>query len=368
MCIPLELPALLNKKIHIKLIALLITLLFASCATGDGVVRAQLVSAASERGAILRERYPEQHYLSDIGYGNSREAAELNALVRLAGRFRQSILFDEQTAEQYRQTMGSGGIIVWQEDFDQAGFIKRNITIDELIGVSIIETWEESRGNFLALAVMDKEQAIQAYSGLIQANLARINNLITMPDEEQYSLWGLSRYALAAELADTNVQHGEILLALGSPWRGQLSSGDIFRQNAQRVRNLIPIDVQVYGDREGRIHQAFNGVLHSQGFRTGGTNPRYQLVAAVDIQSINRGGSNNRFPGIEFPDNFFVLIRITVNLMDMTARNVEFSHEFSVESTVVHANQTNAENSAFNEAVDRINREFGNRLQEHLSR
>ncbi|MCL2442628.1 MAG: LPP20 family lipoprotein [Treponema sp.] len=294
-----------------------------------------------------------------IGSGISRSAAERDAIARLAATFGVDIQVDERLRESYRVVTRNGAASwVQYSEFDSE--IRTAVAMNNLIGVEIIEVWNNGRGTNYALAVMNRARARQIYSELIRANHEAIENLLDMSPEESNTLAGFSRYQLAAVFADMNISYGAVLAVLGVPVQG-LIRGENFRREAQEIRANIPIGINVTNDMDARIQDAFARTFADLGFRTGGTNHRYVLNVSVDINFEHRYSQHHD---------------AWINWVYMTLR-AELSD--SITGTVLipysihnlregHVNQRQAEDWVFRNAVAAINREYRDLVSEYLSR
>jgi hypothetical protein len=156
---------------------------------------------------------PEALYLTAVGAGGSRSEAADAALARLAQR----ITVDVEARETARST--------YVADTDDKGISSRqrvqlDRTIDLgtgvlLMGSEVIETWEEPRGGFFALAVLDRAAAAAAYDGLL-SDLADEVREERPAAGEAVSPWSrfvrLSRALRAAE------EHDELLAIRSVVW------------------------------------------------------------------------------------------------------------------------------------------------------
>jgi len=312
----------------------------------------------------VHARFNSVAYLSEMGRGNSRHAAERDALGRLVAIFGQSIHVDERMTELYWEVMGSGVAATWGERIDIEHYFERRADMDDLVGAEIGDFWEDDGGTIFALAVLNRARAVQIYSGRIRANQETINNLTNMPLSERNTFDGFARYQLAAILADMNFSYGEILTVIGAPQYARgLQHGGNFRRDAQEIRRTIPIGINVRNDRGGRIHDAFARVFSELGFMTtsNGSDVRYLL----DVDISMRSGSNFS----QFLGRYITLAHKTLraDLRDTRTEAVFLPFSFT-ESDSSTLNQRDAENRALLLVEQRINNEYRNLLSDHLSR
>ena len=299
--------------------------------------------------------FSENDYLVGVGIGNSRHAAERDALRLLVTRFGLSLEAVEMATTLLRDVVVDGAAS-WTLEADYYSNIMTFVRMDNLMGARIHEYWMHGEGTHYALAVLNRESAIKLYSGIIRANQNIIDNLTSMHETEINTFDGFSRFQLAAVFADTNFAYGAILRVL-DPSQSGIINGDYFRRRAQEIIREIPIGINVRNDRGGRIQGAFAGIFAGFGFRTAGTNPRFVL----DV-NVSTWPDSHRVRGVEL-----AWIEINANLVDTNTRAVLLPYGFNFRSDHPHRTLQGAENLAFNDAVQRIGREYGNLLSNYLA-
>ena len=303
-------------------------------------------------------RFDRQAYLAAVGSGVTRASAERDALGRLAATFCVGIHVDERISESYREVSASGAATVWAHQTHIDSEIRAVVGMDNLIGAEIVDSWNDGRGTVFALAVLNRARAVRIYSELVRANREAIDNLTNMSAAQRNSLEGFSRYQLAAVFADMNVSYGTVLSVLGAPVHG-LTRGDYFRREAQEIRGAIPIGINVRGDRDGRIRDAFAGAFSALGFRIGGPNARYVLDVEISVTldprfSAHHGGWIT-----------WAYKTLRADLRDMATGTVLLP--FTLREREGHLRQSEAEDWVFRRAVETIAREFGPLMSDYLA-
>jgi len=331
--------------------SLCLAFVFASCATA-GAATVPVVTRAIEPGWVTggpHERFSGLVYLTAVGSGDSRQAAEMDAFRQLVSTFGVTVQADIRLAEVYRRT---GAVATHDVAFGQE--IILGTGMDNLIGAEIGDRWEGAgRGNSFALAVLNRERATQIYSDMIRANLETIDSLTNMSPAERNTFSGFSRYQVAAVFADMNANYAAVLSVVGTPVQG-LRSGDDFRRGAQEIAAAIPVGINVSNDRAGRIQSAFARTFSDLGFRTGGANQRYMLDVNLVILPTDHAGQM-----------VFSRMELSANLIDTNTGAVLLPFSFNVREG--HRTQSEAENRVFIAAEQRIDREYGDMLSDYLS-
>jgi len=339
-------------------LGLCLVVLFVACATTGPAVAA---SPEWTRGGA-HAGFGSATHITAVGMGNSRHAAEMDALGRLTLQFGMGIRVDERLRESYWEAMRDGAAATWGQDIALDRDVVVAGGIDNLIGAEIGDFWESPDGSSYALAVMNRARTVQIYSEMVRANQEIIANLTSMSVAERNTLDGFSRYQFAAMIADMNISYGAVLSFAGAPQYAQgLRRGDEFRRSAQEVAAAIPIGINITNDRDGRIQGAFSRAFSDLGFRTGGTNQRYMLNVSITAEPEDR-------PPLVRGDTVIVFARmaLTANLVDTSTGAVLLPFSFTQREG--HNTPALAENQTFIRAQQRIDREYSGLLSDYLSR
>ena len=124
-------------------------------------------------------RFDERVYLAAVGMGSSRTIAERNAMSELVSIFGRGIHIDERISLSYQEAVRSGVTVNWSETTTVDQVITSTAGMDLLVGAEIADTYRDSRGNYHAVAVLNRARAVRLYSEMVRANLEAINNLVT---------------------------------------------------------------------------------------------------------------------------------------------------------------------------------------------
>jgi len=338
------------------LFGLCLALVLASCATGGGAPAAAH-RPADDRPEWVRNmsgyRASRPTHMVAVGRGNSRHAAEADALRLLVMEFGVDVQVDSRLVESYREAIRGGAVASWSDTaLDRTIVLEAGV--DNLIGAEIGGFWADGRGSHYALAVMNRERATRIYSEMIRANREIIENLTSLPPAQRNTFDGFSRHQVAAVFADMNVSYGALLSVVGAPQYAQgLRRGDEFRRDAQEIAAAIPVSINVRNDRADRIQGAFARAFSDLGFRTGGASPRYVLDVNVILLPTDHAGAN-----------VFARMELSANLIDTVSGAVLLPYNFNLREG--HRTASEAENRAFLVAEQRIDREYRDMLSDYL--
>ena len=297
--------------------------------------------------------YNRQTYVAAVGSGNSRAAAEKNALGNMIAIFGQSVRLDEKVSQSYQEAVMNGVIASWS-DMAVDSTVISTAGMDSLVGAEIPEAWHNGGGLHYARAVLSKAQAAHIYSGLIRSNQSMIEKLLDMSPAEKNSFEGFARYQLAATMADLSIGYGNLLTVIGAPISG-LRRGEDYRLEAINISREIPVSLNVRNDKAGRIEGAFAGVLAEHGFRSGRAASRYVLDVLVTTTAITIAGNQNAFTRIEvkadLTDTFLGIVLLPFNFNDRQG----------------HITQSEADNRAYAAAERNINAAYSALFGSYLS-
>lgn len=305
-----------------------------------------------------RSVYPENQYISAVGSGDTREAAEKNALGALISIFGQTVKGDTTVSSKYSEAVKSGKIAVSQDtNIDEA--INTSFDLKSVVGAEIKDTWFDKKSTTYAVAVMDKMKASLVYSGLIESNEQTIAKLVAIPDTEKDTLDAYARYDLASAIGDANGQFVNVLSVLNpsaaAAKRGTVSSGDQLRIETLKIAQKIPISVAIEDDRDGRITAAFSAAIAKAGFKSGGVDSRYQLDGKFALSEAVLPNNTNKFA------RFLVDARLTDTLLSTVLL------PYTINGREGHATMFEAENRAVRAAETKIAEDFGQKFSGYLN-
>jgi hypothetical protein len=292
--------------------------------------------------------YPDHLYVSAVGAGADRQAAERNAVASLTSFFKQSVTSRVSMTDSERQVNGSS---FSESNLSQS--VEASATLDKLIGAEVKETWDDTRNRvWYAAAVMEKGKCAALYAAELDKTVRDVKSLIAMPDGVSFEAVAQCKLAQALTVnADT---YALVLSMLGGQDRRQEISALAADVNAAfDEAKSIPVDVRVKGDSNGRIKAAFANAFTAEGFRTGSRNSRFVLEAAMSTVSA--------------PKTAYFNTRYTVDaaLID-TGTGAEL-FTFNIANRESHpAGQEDADNRALIGAQRKIAENFPTALREYL--
>ncbi len=343
-----------------KIICIIAAILLTSCASVPTSGGGKTTAATGKEPAWVsnpRSVYAENQFVSAVGYGTDREAAEKNALGALIAVFGQSVKGETTVSSRYSEAVRSGAVAITEDsDIDRA--VKTSFDLETVVGAEVKDIWFDGNKTTYAVAVMDKMKAALLYSNLLESNEETITKLTKIPADEKNTLDAYARYDLAAAIGDTNGRFLNVLSVLNpaaaAAKRGSVTNGDSLRLEGLRIAQTIPIGIKVENDRDGRIKAAFSSVITGSGFKAGGTDSRYQLDSSFALSDAALPNNPNKF----------VRYLVDARLTDTQRGTVLLP--YSVTGREGHASVTEAENRAIRAAEAKIREDYAKEFSRYL--
>lgn len=241
--------------------------------------------------------FPQSRYMTSVGDAADRTSAGVKAVNALTAIFRQKVT-SATTASKRMERAESSGKVGYTDNAQLDQNVKQQVNEEDIIGVKISLWWYDGKSTWYALATLDKPEASDIYSKMMEQNSAEIHALINnIPKEDAYSFDAYERYDFACEIAAVNDRYMERLQVIdpvkADSMRGSLVSLKQLKKDMIDLAQHIPVRMEITGDDTGRVSGAFADVLADNGFRTGNAgNERYALSGSVTLtRSQNQEGT-----------------------------------------------------------------------------
>ena len=232
--------------------------------------------------------YPPESYIVHVGQGATKDEAQLAAVTGVAAVFSQDVRSTTRASKRMSEAAQSGKVAQTSVDSSISRDVQSGVDAENLIGVQIAGFWEDGKGCFWAIAVLDKKKASGIYQQMIRKNAQEIAHLVDIDtrDADYYSFETYARYDFAREVAGQNealLSRLQVIdLNAARQFEGSFPSSRSLRGEAAGVARMIPVYVEVSGDETGRLKAALEGVFSSAGFRTSDIKmERYVLKASA---------------------------------------------------------------------------------------
>lgn len=346
-----------KKIISVLMLAVLaVSVCSAKLAKADGKAKAGKQVPMPAWVNVPSSVYPSGTYIAAVGSARDRASAEVKAVQAVAAVFKQKIDSTEKASNRMIQARNDGTVATAQlAEFDQQ--VLRYVNADDLIGIEIKEFWnDEKNSTWYAIAVMEKSKAASLYSDLIRANISSINRMIGGINENTIDSYAYCDFAV--EVVEKNEDYyarlSVINPAMAEAVKADMVSSKKLRVRAMEIANAIPVCVVIENDVDGRLAQAFAGVLKGIGFKTT-FNPgvRYMISGKVSFEESKT------------TDNTNVRCRYSLDsyMTDtVTGRNVI---PFTISGRESHTSYSEAKVRAVREIEKKITAEFGETLRNY---
>jgi hypothetical protein len=246
-------------------------------------------------------RYPAAHYLAAVGSGDSRRAAEDNAVAGLARIFESKIDAEETLVEQYRELMGSSG-----NRFEARSAMDQRVRIrarQELLNVQFGECAIDPMGRAYIIAFMERRPTSAVYAKRIQENEDAVRRFVARADGAGDAAHRYAYRQAAWVVARANqgyLQQLDILETGKSTQRNPGYTVDGLLTAAQEAARALRVAIAVDGDQDGALLAAVTATITGLGFSVVDENAAWQLNASLRVEPVNLARADAQFVRYEY--------------------------------------------------------------------
>ncbi len=211
--------------------------------------------------------YPDEMFLSAVGSGDTRAAAEQNAAAGIAQIFEARVSVDMRTAERYQELVsGSSTLTESEVQLTQSVSIRSDQT---LLNIQYGESFTDAMGRVSVIAYLERIPTGRIYADLIQKNGTQVENFRA----ESGAGGDLVRQYAFLSAASVVAANNEVLrdqLRIIAPGFGELAQvgydyDDLLREKADLAARMT-VSVAVDNDEGGRIAGAVREALSEERF------------------------------------------------------------------------------------------------------
>jgi hypothetical protein len=300
---------------------------------------------------------PEARYLSAVGSGLTRADAEDAALARLAQQIAVSVDARETARSWYASETGQGA-----PSSHQRLRLDRSIDLDTgvvLLGADVVETWQQRRDLFFALAVLDRAAAARAYDEQIERLAGQVRARRTSSQQAGSSWSAFVHLGAALPVAR---EHDRLIRvrSIISPWPvigtgTQLLAPGIEAERHRLASRLAAVVEPAPGTPAG-FDAIVREALRDAGVPVGGQQPA-SVRARVGYEAAER-------PFVERRDHV-VEWRVTIELVD--GETGRAAGGLTLDGDGWGKTRADASAAAAHQARHRLSRELGPFLRDLLS-
>jgi len=299
-------------------------------------------------------KYSSEQYLTGVGYGDDRKAAEDSALAAIARIFQAEIHSKTSELEKYTQTDVKGKTHSSRDiQIDQITSVATNKALED---ITIAEVWDdESENRTYALAVMDRRHAMVSIREKITAIDSDIavmqQKSVTVSDkiERARTIRAILKSLLDREVYNTDLR---IINPSGTGIEPPMTLFAVKQQLQAILSNEIHIGVQLEGPHNKDVRSSIIEGLTKEGF---------SVEEQGDIENLDilvRGVVS--FENADLPQWKFVRWDITIDLVNQT--NGKGFGSFTRHGREGHLNFREAEDKA----VKALQKDIVNELSQQL--
>ena len=208
-------------------------------------------------------KYPSSSYVIGIGSGATRQNAESSAKLSLCQNLGESISGTQEvfvSSDTQGSDQGSLSLLV-----------NESVLFEHITGITIKDCVQDKKGNFTALAVLDRNEASSFYTSRARESDVQICNLVKKAQDAQGSFESITLMEQAITLAEDNQYNLELLRAVNTSGTrtlmmnyGSVSELKIKKNNLAKELSVF---VEIKGDDDLRITQTICTQISKKGAR-----------------------------------------------------------------------------------------------------
>ena len=328
----------------------IVALSLLSCASTGKKVSASVGAGAPKWIELPGAVYAYTDYIAQVGNASDKDSAELAAVQKIAALFGQDITSAGSASKRMEQAQKDGEVatVVSSSDLNQK--IQQTVRQDNLIGIKIAETWLDSgRNTWYALAVLNRAEAAQIYTTMIDKNNATIKKLCATL--KPVTIYTYANISFAKDIAEQNKRYINHLFVIMPETGRQKAAESITPEElslqAHKLATEIPVYVQIENDRNKRIATAFEKTLSELGFNsTAGRNAPYTLTGSLYLAETTSAKK----------DVYYSEYLVQCNVRDISSQQNVCT--WSLSGRDGSKTPENAENRALTSAARKIEEQF----------
>lgn len=207
--------------------------------------------------------YPESMYMVGVGTGDTREAAENNAIGSIARVFRSKVRVQQSSFENFLEN--NAGL-------QSTSQLRRNTTVgaeEELKNIRIKQTYLSDEGLHYALAVMDRAETAQLYQSEISGNNQDIGDYYLSYKDSKNKLHQYTYLAKCKALSEINEvlqQKLDIISVKRQQMMAPVSNTEI-NSELQKVLDRITVMLQPDGENAPEVTDYMKELIGKIGFK-----------------------------------------------------------------------------------------------------
>ncbi|MFP4067456.1 MAG: LPP20 family lipoprotein [Spirochaetaceae bacterium] len=263
-----------------------------SCATSGGDTAARRADGREPVPGWYEDPnsvYPEEEYLTAIGSGDTRRAAEQDALGAMSQIFEARVSVDNRVNERYREIAGGS------EEFSEREVELANMvnvrSEQDLMNVQYGESFTDSDGRVHVIGYMNRLETGRIYRDLIEKNASQVDRFVSRAQDET-AIMRRFAFAGAAEIVAQNNRALVDQLRIISPPLAATTNLPYDEQRVTELRSEIASEmgyrVEVTGDAAGRVKDTVSEALSEAGFVVSDEGP-LRVIGSAELEEAEGG-------------------------------------------------------------------------------
>jgi hypothetical protein len=210
--------------------------------------------------------YPDINYLAAVGEGDSRKAAENNALSNLALIFKSDIKVDNSQIDKYNELFGD------KEAFQHESNVTKKVNVSggqTLYNVKFGETFTGKDGRVFIVAYLDRLETADIYNEKIKSNNDKIKYFVNLANSTEDILTNYAALNAASFFALDN----EMLISqlkIISPEFGNFNNSEFdyndINKKAIDAAKRISFSISIDNDTDQKVSTFVKDLLNSKNF------------------------------------------------------------------------------------------------------
>jgi len=299
--------------------------------------------------------YPENRYLTAVGEGDTRSAAEDMAAGNLAKIFEANVTADQTVSERYYELMSDE-----KSEYEQQTNINKNVNVKSqqtLFNVQFAESFTDNMGRVHVLAYIDRLKTAGIYEEKITTNSQKIEYFSKQAAISSDILKKYAFYSAAAVIVSQNEMLLQQLTIISPASKDILDIGynaQDLQTKYQKVAQQIKFQVNISNDPEDKVTILIKEILTDMGFAVG----QPPILKAIGNLAIEPTDLKRR-------NLLFVRYELQLEIIDNASQTLVTISDKGREG---HVSQTEAEARAVMTIENKIKGELRDKLNSYFDR
>jgi hypothetical protein len=230
--------------------------------------------------------YPSRFYISAVGEGTSRIAAETAAVAGVSLFFNTSTEIRNEAIREFNQTIiGAASDLSKKTSLNEHAVIRSE---EEFLGIRFAEPWhDQTQGVWVALAYIDKREAAKIYGSRIAANMETLRAIADDIQGEMEPLYacGLLGKAVRIGALTEELIKTAVVIDASVSYSADLVLIEELRSAYRSRRAGLSFGIRVTSpESSGRVERKLQQLLEGIGAAVSASNPLYMVSATLSAE------------------------------------------------------------------------------------